>query len=570
MNQFTPLDRQAADYAFMLPDAVTFAQLIARLEDDAEISDTRKRDMISGLRRVSNGLNCAPDEVPADPTWLQPRIAKVAPAALGLSPKSWQNAVSDARSAMAHFGIFKRRHRHIDDLSPEWRVLWTQVLVSKDKTLSVALPRLVHYFNRIGVAPQDVEQVHAYGFLEAIIANEISKSPETAWINAINAWNLATTRVEGWPQILFTKPKRQRVYKRADEDLPADFLADLTALMQRMAEPDPFAEDALTRPLRPASINSYTRQLKRFASELLGAGVPTEEITSVAALCDPKRAEIGLRAMFARNGNEKNRLISETAALLRNLAGRLDLGEDVRAQLAKLAQKLAMPAQKGMTRKNRDRLRPLQDDRTYRKLLMLPEKIFARETGKTKPYLAALAREDALAITLLMHCPLRIKNIAGIHIEQHLQHMGYGKLFLVMTEEDTKTGKPIEAELPKELVGMIKKHLASRAPLLCPKGTVWLFPRRDGLGAVDPNRLSARLAKRIRTEVGIEMNAHLFRHLAAMTWLDAHPGAYEAARRLLGHSASSHTINLYSGMEARSATNAFGQLMETKKGGARK
>lgn len=388
--------------------------------------------------------------------------------------------------------------------------------------------------------------------------------------DAINAWNLATTRVEGWPQIPFTKPKRQKVYKRADEDLPADFLADLSALMQRMAEPDPFAEDALARPLRPTSVASYTRQLKRFASELLDAGVPPEEITNVAALCDPMRAKIGLHAMFTRNGNEKNKLIAETAALLRSLAARLDLGEDVRAQLSKLATKLAMPAQKGMTRKNRDRLRPLQDDRTHLKLLLLPEKIFARETGKAEPYLAALAREDALAIALLLHCPLRIKNIAGIHIEQHLQHIGDGKLYLVMAEDDTKTKTPIESELPKDLVRMLKKHLATRAPILCAKGTVWLFPRRDGQGAIDPSHLSSRLKQRIRTEVGIEMNAHLFRHLAAMTWLNAQPGAYEAARRLLGHATSSHTLNLYSGLEARSATNAFGKLMESKKNGARK
>lgn len=570
MNQFTPPDRHAADYAFMLPDALTFAQLIARLGDDAAITGTRKRDMISGLRRVADALNRAPHEVVADPAWLQPRLAKVAPAAHGLTAKSWQNTLSNARTAMAHFGIVKRRHRHIDDLSSEWRELWARVLASKDKTLSVALPRLVHYLDHIGVTPQDVAQVHADGFLNAIIVNEISKSPETAWINAINAWNLATTRIEGWPKIRFAKPRRQKVYKRADEDLPAGFLADLTALMQRMAEPDPFAEDGPTRPLRPASITSYTRQLKRFASELLDTGVPAEEITCVAALCDPERARIGLQAMYARNGNKTNRLIAETAALLRNLAGRLDLGEATRACLAKLAKSVAMPAQKGMTRKNRDRLRPLQDDKTHLKLLTLPERIFARETGKTKPYLAALAREDALAIALLIHCPLRIKNIAGIHLERHLQHMGDGRVFLVMAEEDTKTKTPIEAELPKDLVRMLKKHLATRAPLLCAAGSPWLFPRRDGRGPVDPNRLSARLKKRIWNELGVEMNAHLFRHLAAMTWLTARPGAYEAARSLLGHSASSHTINLYSGLEARSAIDAFGQLLETKRKGARK
>ncbi len=564
------IDPKKLDLALVPAGTPMFADIIERIAHCPEMSATRKRDLVSGLTRVAKALNRAPAEVPADPKWLQPRLEKVMPAAIKLSEKSWQNARSDARAALAWAGIVQRRHRAIEDLAPAWRALWQRVLASKDQSLSLALCRFTHFLNGLGVSPDDVMQTHADSYLHALEADEISKAPRTAWRAAINAWNRATTRIEGWPQTRLAKPRRQKVYKRADEDLPADFVADLAALMQRMAAPDPFAEDGPSRPLRPASITAYTRQLKRFASELLDAGVPAEEISGVAALCDPERAELGMRAMYARNGNEKNRLMAETAALLRNLARRLDLGEATRARLAKLAKNMAMPAQKGMTRKNRERLRPLQDDKTYLKLLMLPEKLFARETGKTKPFPAALVREDALAIALLLYCPLRIKNIAGIHLDRHLQHMGDGRVFLVMTEDDTKTGEHSEAELPGELVRMLKRHLATRTPLLCASGNPWLFPRRDGQGPVDPNHLSSRLKKRIRREVGIEMNAHLFRHLAAMIWLDARPGAYEAARRLLGHSASSHTINLYSGLEARSATNAFGQLLETRRKGPRK
>lgn len=112
---------------------------------------------------------------------------------------------------------------------------------------------------------------------------------------------------------------------------------------------------------------------------------------------------------------------------------------------------------------------------------------------------------------------------------------------------------------------MIERHLKTRCPELCPPGTRWLFPRRDGQSAVDPNALSSRISKRIHKETGLEMNAHLFRHFAVMNWLDTNPGGYEVARRLLGHSELSHTINMYSGLEARSATRAFADLIETKK-----
>lgn len=65
------------------------------------------------------------------------------------------------------------------------------------------------------------------------------------------------------------------------------------------------------------------------------------------------------------------------------------------------------------------------------------------------------------------------------------------------------------------------------------------------------------------------MNAHLFRHFAVMNWLDANPGAYEGARRLLGHSEVSSTIKMYSGLEVRAATKTFADLIEAKKGRSR-
>jgi hypothetical protein len=39
------------------------------------------------------------------------------------------------------------------------------------------------------------------------------------------------------------------------------------------------------------------------------------------------------------------------------------------------------------------------------------------------------------------------------------------------------------------------------------------------------------------------------------------------ARRLLGHSEVSHTINMYSGLEVKAATKQFGELVTAKKWG---
>ena len=143
--------------------------------------------MASGLRGVAKALGRPPEAVPADPGWLQPRLGRVAPASLNLSAKSWSNTVSNARAAMAHFGCVRRRHHRKTDLSPAWRVLWEAVLASGDKTLRPALGRFVYFLNDVGVAPEAVTDVHAAAYHQALIADEIRKSPDKVFKNALHA-----------------------------------------------------------------------------------------------------------------------------------------------------------------------------------------------------------------------------------------------------------------------------------------------------------------------------------------------------------------------------------------------
>ena len=155
--------------------------------------------------------------------------------------------------------------------------------------------------------------------------------------------------------------------------------------------------------------------------------------------------------------------------------------------------------------------------------------------------------------------------MAEIHLEQNLQRPGDGRVFLVFEADEVKNSQRIEFELPESVVGMIDQHLACRTPLLCPPGTPWLFPRRDGIGHVHLDLLSARVRQWIFNEAGLKVNVHLFRHIAAMMWLNSHPGQYEVLRRLLGHKELSQTMNAYTGFEAGTATRLFAEVIEKAK-----
>lgn len=467
---------------------------------------------------------------------------------------------------MTQVGLVERRVNRIIDLTPAWHALWSAILEAKDNSLQPSLCRFVHFLSRQTIEPNAVRDVHAHAYREALELNEISKSPEVAYRAAVLGWNRAVRRVPQWPPNRLSLASRKLVYRLPLTTFPANFVRDLDTRMADLGSPDPLSDARHTKALSQITISHYRSNLIRFASELVHSGVPPEQITSISAIVDPIMAERGLRQMLSRNGNRSSWMIGDMASLLRTVGLVIGISLDAEEQLTKLARRLAMKKQVGITPKNRARLRVLQDGVHQRRLLFLPEHIFARSQRKAKNFTVSLAREDALAIAILLVCPVRIKNLAGILINKHLHRPGDGRVFLVFEESEVKNERPMEFELPRDVVRMMERHLATRSPELCPAGTPWLFPRRDGLGAVDTCQLASRISTRIRREIGLEMNAHLFRHFAVMNWLDANPGGYEVARRLLGHSRLSETINRYSGLEVTSATKAFADLIELKKG----
>ena len=200
----------------------------------------------------------------------------------------------------------------------------------------------------------------------------------------------------------------------------------------------------------------YRRQLLRFAADLVRSGVAAETITDIATICRPDMVERGLRQMLARNENRTSRSIAETAGLLRNLArSYCGAPEEERKAVTELAGRVAMKPQIGMTRKNRDRLRVLQDPKNLQRLLLLPDRLFASAKAGRKPYYRALDREVAVAIAILLVCPVRVKNLSEIHLERNLQRPGDGRVFLVFEDEEVKNERHLEFELPADVVRLI-------------------------------------------------------------------------------------------------------------------
>lgn len=563
MTLQTPINLETA---FVHPDAPSFGKLIERLTQSDTLSPERRRDLISGLRRLAKVLGHPVENVPADPRWLRPRIARVAPVAAGLSAKSWTNIVSDAKAAMAQCGIVAPKSKQREHLSPHWRDLWGSVMAARDPYLQASLGRLVHFLSRLGIAPSEVDDSHAALYREALERNEVAKDTEATWRAAICAWNRAQVLLPDWPRRRLTLPSRCNHIVLPLSTFPESFRADLHVYMDRRANPDPLDEGAARMGLRSSTLEQLRLQIVRFASALVHAGDKADSLVDLAALVEPERAERGLRWLLARSGSQKTHVVAGAAEMLRLLArDYVKAGALTQTALDRHARKLKIRREPGLTVKNRTRLRQLEDPAALRRLLCLPERLMAAAAAKGATKGAHLLREDAVAVGILLHCPIRAGNLGRIHLERNLQRPGGGRLFLVFEAGEVKNDRRIEFELPKTVVVLMDRYLASRSPALCPQGTPWLFPRRDGAKPIDQAHLAEKVCDTIWREAGLEWNLHLFRHLAAKLWLEANPGGYEALRRILGHSALSLTLDFYAGFEAAPATKAFADLLEARR-----
>ncbi len=557
------------DTPFVSRETPSLATCIARLNQNDGLSSDRKRDLVSGLTRISKALGRTPAGIPADPTWLQPRLAALSAARLGITPKTFANILSNANAALAQSGITASRTRNLADLTPQWRTPWEALLASKDHALTRGLGRFIRFLDSNDVAPDDVCLDHVDSYREALVCNALRKDPAESALQALYAWNRAARLLPEWPKVAIVAPKSSRNYVLPTADLPTSLTAEISRLMACLADPDPLDPEGYHRALRPDTVVSRRGQLMRFASALIHSGVKPSDLSGLADLVTPTHLEQGLRWMLARQGDRLSQSLSNMCLCLRMVARHVvKLSADDQRRVEQIFAKLIKSRRLGMTAKNRDRLRSI-DEESLAKLYTLPDRLWARAKSLQQPYKAALLAEEAIAIALLFYCPIRRKNLSGLHLERDFQRLGNGRVILQISENRTKNGIAPCFELPAYVVQWIDHHVVRRAGLLCPAGTPYLFPKRDGSAPIIGGQLGSRISARIRKETGLEMNPHLFRHLSAREVLREKPGYYEVVRRILGHSETSTTYASYVGFEADDATRLLADVINRRRGDSR-
>jgi integrase len=337
--------------------------------------------------------------------------------------------------------------------------------------------------------------------------------------------------------------------------LPGELQNEIVRYLDRQSGKE-LSEEGPVKPWRPSTSKTRLYQLRAAISALVLQGMPLSEITSLAVLVRYENYEKICRFFYARRGGQTTSQVAGIATCLKDLARHwVKVEESELNRIKKLASRLAMP-RRGMTAKNRQRLRPLDDPEMVTKFLDIPYRIRrempkARGSARNKAILAQVG----VAILILQTAPIRIKNLAEIDLNKNLISRS-DKIYLVFDGAQVKNNEPIDFELPEWVVEMLVWYLKEHRPVLLNQPCAALFPGANG-GAKHEATLGQQISKTVHRFTGMEFNPHLFRHAGGKIFLDINPGEYEVVRRVLGHKSLQTTTSIYTGAETRSAGQYF-------------
>ncbi len=540
---------------------MTFLDLIP-LINNTDLKKSTKHDMTSAVRTVAKVIGSDLAEIFIDIGILRRRLDLVSPEAVGISPRRWANIRSLLNKALALAQPIMPS-RFYAEISPTWMAL----MEGWERNSQDRMKPLLRYLSEQGIGPSDVTLEILLAYRNGILNDRLRAKPEKTWDSLTWLWNKCAREILGWPQVEIPRENKRETYTLDWAAFPASLKEDVDRFIERQTGRD-LSDDGPPNPLRESSCQTRIYQLRVAASALVHQGVRLEDVTSISILTTFENYQKILRFFYDRHGQKTSPQIAQLASFLKSVAQYwVKVNKEELDRLEKLALKLKDKRQ-GLTPKNRERLRQLDDPEKVQAFLDLPYRIY-REMNKqrgSERHKAVLA-QGGVAILILQTAPVRLKNLAEINIRKHLIARGE-RLYLVFDGSEVKNNEPIDFELPQNVVEMLVWYIHEYRPILINEPSDALFPGQKH-AAKSQGLLGQQIAKIVFRYTAMKFNPHLFRHAGGKLFLDMRPGEYEVVRRVLGHRSIATTTSIYTGAETRTAGQHFAstiaQRLEAKK-----
>ena len=377
-------------------------------------------------------------------------------------------------------------------------------------------------------------------------------------------WNEAARDAELRLQPL-TVPSFRGPPKRIDWALlSSSFRRDVDKFLKWASQSDPFAPESRSRRLAPRTLRLRRDQIHAAVSALIDTGIKPAAIRSLADLVTPGNFKRILRRRVEMVDGAQNSFNHSLGIALTLIAREwVKVDGAVQAELKRLLSKVPVPL-KGLTDKNKRFLRQFDDLNALRRLVQLPEQLWAEVKRERSPNYRTLAKaQAALAIAILIYMPIRLQNLLTLEFERHLfiRTERGAKSTLELSNGEVKNDMDLAFEIPPQVVKMLVEYRDRIAPKIIGERPARLFVNVDGTPKVE-QALGVLITNYARRRAGITLTPHQTRHLSAKVLLDDQPGGFETVRQLLGHKNLQTTVFAYAGIDSRRAGRHHQRLIE--------
>jgi integrase len=532
---------------------LSLADVIAAVQT-SDILKRQRQEIVSALRTVTRALGRSPELIPANPRRLSARLKEVAPLAIGVSQRRWNNVRTLVRTGLTVVQPMAPG-RHLTNLLTDWEPLWQQL---PSRRLRMKLSRFLRYCSVSGIAPEAVTEATFIGY-RIYLTDSLLKNPDAVLSATGYAWRAAQAAVDGWPMVN-SPVANQRNWTLPWDRFPASLREDSMSWSHQVAGSDPF-ENRRHRPIRPTTAANREWQNRSFASALVLRGRDPNSITSLRDLVEIEAFKEGLRFFIQRSNGKPTTGTCNLARGLKAVAEHhVHLDRSRLDEMGTLIGKLVDRIEGGvnvLTEKNRARLRPLDDPKNAIALLQLPKRLMGIAVRNRNIRSGALQAQVAVAIEILLMTAMRIGNLVRLDLEQNVIYPGRGNaMHLVIDPENVKNRQSLDFPLPEESIELVDRYLREFRPHLAPPGSTALFPGDKGLPKTT-RTLRKQISNTVHSYTGLRMHPHLFRHAMAKLYLDANPGEYEVVRLVFGHKSINTTSRFYTGLETAAAVRLF-------------
>jgi hypothetical protein len=533
--------------------------------------------------------------IPCDVSWLNDHLEVLPASVFGLSAFSHANCCTGLRAVLRDLGLIEPRHTPALRPDGPWAELMAKITSNEETNYTqLGLGRFAAWNEARGVAPADVTDTTISDFAVFVKTRLLLGDGHKMVKMVAKAWKRATAMIADWPQIALRIASRRKPYTHLIETFPEPFQNDVAALAAQWSggtRQGPFRTTGPKKPLRQSSIDTRLYHIRQAASALVILGRDPATISSLADLVEDRAFEAILtfyweRAIAARTARGEQEagvepspddgVTAQTGGIATTLMiiarHYVKLDEETLKRLGRMAEDVKPSRQSGLSQKNRERLRQFDDPSVLLKMLHLPARLMKRAEKMGDTNKAARLARVAAAIEFELTIPIRIENLAELRLGKDLRLSGDRRnriTHLVLTKEQTKNDHNVEWAIEPELSDFLMKYITKFRHHLAAAGSDHLFTASVSKpGHITAERLGESIKEIIATEIGIVVNVHLFRSLAARILLDHSPGALEDVRLLLGDKSMDTVLAHYASREPAAAARRFASVLrQARRGG---